>query len=293
MDLSAYTDLFTDYCTLVINRFNPDLFGIRTFQIQTDAEKILDEYPISDFPTLFNFLTTIITQLQVLYPDKKLDESWLLGDELYLLLKNIKYAVFASSYFEKFNVIKSLGKGVNAEVYLCLDTITNSLVAVRPVEYYVNVDFLEEIRSINSQYIPKILDVAKFQIKLLDGCVECITCLVTEYKEGFVDMCKKIDTYEDLLMKLESVSINIVLGFKELHNHYIIHGDVRVDNILVNISTGEILIIDYDESESFCCECDEFTLKMEKENKKIMDVIKTFIDPNEIGMIKRLESLLK
>ena len=69
---------------------------------------------------------------------------------------------------------------------------------------------------------------------------ECI--IIMERKENVVDLTEYIITDENIAIKILKNIFNIVL---ELDSLNLVHGDLKLDNILVNKHTHEITIIDF------------------------------------------------
>ena len=164
------------------------------------------------------------------------------------------------------NIIKPLGKGGFAEVYLARDSSSNILYALKKINE-------KNMNSIVKKYLEneiKILKMVKHPniVKLYnifnDRQFPNIKYLALEYCNGgtlYKNLYEYINKYrtpfsEKLVQKLMK---NILFGVKYLHDNGIIHRDLKLGNILVkykndfdlnnqNLYNAEIKIIDFNSS---------------------------------------------
>lgn len=150
-------------------------------------------------------------------------------------LNNIGPKEFPNKYI----ISKLLGQGDEGKVYIGFDNLNNTI-AIKFIKNKIN--YLNELACLT-------------KIKLL--CKENLLCLidnfeynnnyviVTDYQPGFITFSDFLDLYK--ITKQDKVKI-----FKEfksivnkLHEIRIEHGDLHLDNILINPKTFEIKIIDF------------------------------------------------
>ena len=153
----------------------------------------------------------------------------------------------------KFKIIRKIGKGGMAEIYLAMDKTSNDYVAIKILHpdkkdsYADRKRFLEEIKltkKVDSPYVVKIFDWE---------WNEEIQYIVMEYIEG--DTLKDYVHSKTRLTVDETVEFTkqLSLGFNSIHKAGIIHRDIKATNIIVT-GHGQIKIIDFgiaitDESE--------------------------------------------
>lgn len=145
---------------------------------------------------------------------------------------------------ERFNVLRKIGKGGMAEIYLGIERATGKEVAIKILhpEQRENIihkkRFLSEIKltkKVKSPYIVKILDY------VWEADIQYI---IMEYVEG--------ETLKDYIHKYSRLTVDEVIefskelakGLEEIHKAGIIHRDIKASNIMVS-HHGQIKILDF------------------------------------------------
>lgn len=102
-----------------------------------------------------------------------------------------------------------------------------------------------KLRNISNEYISNYIDYFE--------CDEYIY-FITEFVDG-ITLTKYINE-NDITSKVDSFIKQCLLGLQFLHEHNIIHGDIKTDNLMINTSLDLIKIIDFDLS--FICDDAEY-----------------------------------
>ena len=144
----------------------------------------------------------------------------------------------------RYEIVKSIGEGGMANVYLANDTILNRKVAVKVLRGDLSNDdkfirrFQREALSVSNLSHPNIVEVYDV------GEEEGSHYIVMEYIEG--------KTLKQLLKKRESLTLTEVIdimtqltdGIAHAHESYIIHRDIKPQNIMIE-DDGRIKITDF------------------------------------------------
>ena len=144
----------------------------------------------------------------------------------------------------RYEIVKSIGEGGMANVYLANDTILNRKVAVKVLRGDLSSDekfirrFEREALSVSNLSHPNIVEVYDV------GVEENNHYIVMEYIEG--------KTLKQLLKKRESLTLAEVIdimtqltdGIAHAHEAYIIHRDIKPQNIMIE-DDGRIKITDF------------------------------------------------
>ncbi len=145
---------------------------------------------------------------------------------------------------ERYEIIKNIGEGGMANVYLAKDTILDRNVAVKVLRGDLSNDdkfirrFEREALSVSNLSHPNIVEVYDV------GVEEGSHYIVMEYIEG--------KTLKQLLKKRESLTLPEVIdimtqltdGISHAHESYIIHRDIKPQNIMIE-DDGRIKITDF------------------------------------------------
>ncbi len=145
---------------------------------------------------------------------------------------------------DRYEIIKNIGEGGMANVYLANDTILDRKVAVKVLRGDLSNDdkfirrFQREALSVSNLSHPNIVEV--YDVGEEDGS----HYIVMEYIEG--------KTLKQLLKKRESLTLTEVIdimtqltdGIAHAHESYIIHRDIKPQNIMIE-DDGRIKITDF------------------------------------------------
>lgn len=145
---------------------------------------------------------------------------------------------------ERYEVVKSIGEGGMANVYLAQDTILDRKVAIKVLRGDLSSDdkfirrFQREALSVSNLSHPNIVEV--YDVGEEDGQ----HYIVMEYIEG--------KTLKQLLKKRESLTLTEVIdimtqltdGISHAHESYIIHRDIKPQNIMIE-DDGKVKITDF------------------------------------------------
>lgn len=145
---------------------------------------------------------------------------------------------------DRYEIVKSIGEGGMANVYLANDTILDRKVAVKVLRGDLSTDdkfirrFQREALSVSNLSHPNIVEV--YDVGEEDGQ----HYIVMEYIEG--------KTLKQLLKKRDSLTLTEVIdimtqltdGIAHAHESYIIHRDIKPQNIMIQ-DDGRIKITDF------------------------------------------------
>ena len=145
---------------------------------------------------------------------------------------------------DRYEIVKSIGEGGMANVYLANDTILDRKVAIKVLRGDLSQDdkfirrFQREALSVSNLSHPNIVEV--YDVGEEDGN----HYIVMEYIEG--------KTLKQLLKKRESLTLTEVIdimtqltdGIAHAHESYIIHRDIKPQNIMIE-DDGRIKITDF------------------------------------------------
>ena len=145
---------------------------------------------------------------------------------------------------DRYEIIKSIGEGGMANVYLAYDTILDRRVAVKVLRGDLSSDekfvrrFQREAVSASNLSHPNIVEV--YDVGEDNG----IYYIVMEYIEG--KTLKQLIKKRGSLTLSEAIDIMLQItdGISEAHNRYIIHRDLKPQNIMIK-EDGSIKITDF------------------------------------------------
>ena len=144
-----------------------------------------------------------------------------------------------SSYYE----IEYLGGGISGKVYKALDLNTNEIVIVKKLKNNELVDDeinnLEYIKSFCEDYFICLLDMKK---------TEKYTYIITKYDKNFISLDKVINNIKNNNKMFYHIVTDIINSIRTLHYTGMVHHDIKPENIIVDLETSKIKLIDFTSS---------------------------------------------
>lgn len=144
----------------------------------------------------------------------------------------------------KFQVVRRIGSGGMAQIFLAKNTETNMYEAIKILESSFQHDLAKRKRFMHEMRLLKKVD-SPYVVKYFGGKMDPETCyLRMEYVDG--EILKTYIANRSRLTIDETVEFakQLALGFDEIHNNGIIHRDIKAHNIMVTDS-GRIKIVDF------------------------------------------------
>ncbi len=144
----------------------------------------------------------------------------------------------------KYEVLREIGSGGMAKVYLALNKETNQKVAIKTLLTDVNMPLTNKNRFKEELRLAKYIS-SPYVVKFYEGSYNTETqYLVMEYVEG--KMLKDYIEEQGRLNVDEAVNFatQIAKGFAEIHAQNIIHRDLKTSNVMIS-TLGEVKIIDF------------------------------------------------
>jgi serine/threonine protein kinase len=145
------------------------------------------------------------------------------------------------------NTWKYIGSGISGQVYLTTELATDEQVAIKVFKLAYNrhvqfdmkqsIDILKQLRPICKEYI------LCFKDYFIDENEEF---LVTEYLENYVTLNDALNGTKTELKDKTKLVCNVYRAFLTLYEQGIHHGDIYGANILVDPSTLNVKLIDFD-----------------------------------------------
>ncbi|MDO4670328.1 MAG: Stk1 family PASTA domain-containing Ser/Thr kinase [Aerococcus sp.] len=144
----------------------------------------------------------------------------------------------------RYEIIRHIGSGGMATVYLALDSILNREVAIKFLRLSANSDenalrrFQREAYSIAELNHPNIVNIYDI------GDNEDGNYIVMEYVDG-IDLKRYIKENQPLAPEtVQSILAQILDGMQTAHDHYVIHRDLKPQNIMIK-PDGTVKIMDF------------------------------------------------
>lgn len=145
---------------------------------------------------------------------------------------------------ERYQIIKSLGEGGMADVYLAVDTILNREVAIKMLRGELSNDPVTLLRfqreanaasKLNHPNVVQVFDVGEYEGRHY---------IVMEHVRGRT--LKQLIQLRGALHKEEAVNImkQVVSAVQHAHEHHIIHRDIKPQNIMIK-DDGTVKITDF------------------------------------------------
>ncbi|MGL6125191.1 MAG: serine/threonine-protein kinase [Metamycoplasmataceae bacterium] len=145
---------------------------------------------------------------------------------------------------EKYQILREIGSGGMAKVYLAINQETNQKVAIKTLLTDPNMPLTNKNRFKEELRLAKYIS-SPYVVKFYEGSYNSETqYLVMEYVEG--KMLKDYIEEQGRLNVDEAVNFatQIAKGFAEIHAQNIIHRDLKTSNVMIS-TLGEVKIIDF------------------------------------------------
>ena len=142
---------------------------------------------------------------------------------------------------DKYEIISILGQGVFGIVFLGKDIKTKKEVAIKTDQ---NVQTIKhETRIIQYLYSKKVKRIPK--IYWYGTIKEQIFLIMELYEYSLYDIAPKLQdvSYNDRMLSIHTMIRHILDIFKEVHNYYVIHRDIKPQNFM--FKNGTIYLIDF------------------------------------------------
>ena len=145
---------------------------------------------------------------------------------------------------KRYNIIRKIGKGGMADIYLATQKGNDKKIAIKVMEPSSRNDLIKQKRFEHEIKILKVID-SPYVAKMFDAEItENYAYIVMEYVDGYI--------LRDYVVKYTRLTIDktvdfmkqLTLGFDEIHNNNVIHRDIKSQNIMVG-PNGRIKIIDF------------------------------------------------
>ncbi len=168
------------------------------------------------------------------------------GDQLFELTKVGPYEIIAP-----------IGSGGMGTVYKALDRANDRTIAIKVLDRRYDIDWKRRKRDYLGREIliaaslnhPCIIKMHKDIVVQEDINGHKRRCLLMEYIDGY-DLKKHIDDRDLTLKQMIDLSIKLCEGLDFLHQHGIVHRDVKPSNFLFSRDGSKVKIVDFGLSKS-------------------------------------------
>ncbi|BAB73957.1 trifunctional serine/threonine-protein kinase/ATP-binding protein/sensor histidine kinase [Anabaena sp. FACHB-709] len=178
-----------------------------------------------------------------------------------------------------YQIIELIGEGVKTNVYHAISIPDSKLVVIKILK--TEYPELKDIAALKHEYeliknldIPGVVKAHGFEkynncfalvLEEFDGT--SLHKVIQEKKIGLLDFCK--------------IGIQITQALGELHRKYIIHKDIKPQNIIVNLETHQVKIIDFSISSLL------FQEKAKLNNPNLLEGTIAYMSPEQTGRMNR------
>lgn len=143
----------------------------------------------------------------------------------------------------QYRLLRQLGIGGAAEVYLAEDTNIGLLVALKLLHPHLTKDeshvkrFRQEAEWASLLDHPNVLDI--YEVGEADG----VQFIATEYVEG--DTLRAHILAEMALSQVLDVAIGVASALQAAHSVWIVHRDIKPENIMLRHRDGQVKVLDF------------------------------------------------
>lgn len=189
---------------------------------------------------------------------------------------------------DKYVLIKKIGFGSYATVWLSYDLVKHQYVAIKisnrrdiltAINEVINYKTIEELKS---KYLIKPIEIFEHENNFYDDDEVSIEhnkhhCIVMELLGSSLYGILKTQHYKSNVKYVNIINIlkQVLMGLYDLHEHNIIHGDIKPENILIKNSTNQynktIKMLDLNKIKGKKKIIDHIIKKQSKLNSKLSD----------------------
>lgn len=146
-------------------------------------------------------------------------------------------------------ILNKLSQGAFGEIYVCVDTVTNTQLAIKierkPCVLQLKHEY-EIYKLIAGKNMPKVYEFGKIEFK--DSYVNCMTMdlLGSSLEKLYNKMDRKFS-----LKTLFMIGKSCINRIENLHHKNYIHRDIKPDNFVTDLSGKKIFMIDFGLSKEY------------------------------------------
>uniref|UniRef100_A0A0K0FKX0 Cyclin-dependent kinase 7 n=1 Tax=Strongyloides venezuelensis TaxID=75913 RepID=A0A0K0FKX0_STRVS len=146
----------------------------------------------------------------------------------------------------RYEKVKHLGEGQFANVYLAKDTITNDLVAIKKIKLGSITEVRDGINRTALREIKLLQEIKHDNIICLRDVIghKKNIQLVMDFMETDLEIVIKDKSIILMLPHIKNITLQVLLGLEYLHNNWILHRDLKPNNLLIN-NNGRVKITDF------------------------------------------------
>ncbi len=270
-----YSEIIKIPSSIKVNKSNKSKPKINEKKEQKENSKILknsdsnskekNEIPDRDIESeenlkdnLLNYLNSNVDNNNNNNINESMDSTQSTTKEKYILYSKDKDIIssYIKEYFNKNGIYPStkmkfykygrlLGKGAFGKVNLSLHTLTGRLVAIKSINKSKIITERQKSKIQIETSIMKTLSSSHYIVKFFETYeTQKHICIVMEYicAGDLLSYIRKRNKLNEQTAKY--IYKQIILGIQHIHNHNIIHRDIKLDNILIDLD-NKIKICDF------------------------------------------------
>ncbi|PAV83321.1 hypothetical protein WR25_12344 [Diploscapter pachys] len=147
---------------------------------------------------------------------------------------------------KKYETIRHLGEGQFANVYMAKDVDTGEFVAIKKIKLGSRAEARDGIHRTALREIKLLQEIHHDNVIMLRDVIGHRTSiqLVFDFMETDLEHVIKDSDIVLMMPQVKNITLQTLLGLEFLHAHWILHRDMKPNNLLMN-STGRIKIADF------------------------------------------------